>query len=262
MKTKLSVHDKIRNAAACQAVENLHARHCYMHSAGRNVEEVDHHWLRSPDASWGHAFGKWLGWQGVKYGWGGSLERQGYGAFLQLTQVWPQVIGLDPRPLYEAAMHTLATDIIEVADDGQSARAYFYTPGAVSSTLNTDGRREGVWMWERYGVEFVRDENGDWKFLTLQVCPDLVIPMDCGNPAADSFRRLREGLGGPPPFDTTAQVLGCAGPVAPIVDETEPVHSDWSLVQTVQDPLPWPEPYEHFDPRRSYRHRAKDWPKE
>ena len=220
MKPDLSTHDKIRNAAACQDVENLHARHCYMHCAGRNVEEVDHYWIRSDKVSWGHAFGKWTGWQGVKFGWGSSLERQGYGAYLQLTQVWPQVTGLDPRPLFEAAMHTLATDIIEVAGDGRTARAYFYTPGAISSTLNLSRKREGMWMWERYGIEY----------------PSFARPGD--------------------------QVLGCAGPVAPIVDEPEPVHTGWSLIQPVQDPVPWPEPYESYCYERSYRYRTKDWKEE
>lgn len=258
MSATLSTHEKIRNASACQEVENLHARHCYLHCAGRNIEEADRYWIRSEQASWGHAFGKWTGWQGVKFGWGGSLERQGYGSFLELTQVWPQVLGLDPRPLYEAAMHTLATDIIEIASDGQTARACFYTPGAISSTLNVSRQREGAWMWERYGIEYQKDEDGQWKFLTIQVCPDLVAPLDCGNPAADSWQRLHDGAERPPFGD--AQVLDCAGPVAPIVDEPEPVHADWSLVQTVQDPVPWPEPYDTYDRSRSYRYRVKDWP--
>ena len=259
MKPNLSTYEKIRNASACQEVENLHARHCYMHCAGRNVEEVDNYWIDSDKVSWGHAFGKWTGWQGVKFGWGSSLERQGYGSYLELTQVWPQVTGLDPRPLYEAAMHTLATDIIEVAEDGQTARAYFYTPGAISSTLNTSRKREGMWMWERYGIEYALDEDGEWKLFTIQVCPDLMVPLDCANPAELSWVRVKNHEA-PPTFGRTGdQVLGCAGPIAPIVDEPEPVHADWSLVQTVQNPVPWPEPYHTYDYERSYRFRVKDW---
>ena len=258
MKPNLSTHEKIRNACACQEVENLHARHCYMHCAGRNVEEVDHFWICSDKVSWGHAFGKWIGWQGVKFGWGSSLERQGYGSYLELTQVWPQVTGLDPRPLYEAAMHTLATDIIEVAEDGQTARAYFYTPGAISSTLNTSRKREGMWMWERYGIEYARDEDGTWKFFTIQVCPDLMVPLDSANPAELSWVRVKNHEA-PPAFGRGGdQVLGCAGPIAPIVDEPDPVHADWTLVQTVQNPVPWPEPYQTFDYEESYRFRVKD----
>ncbi len=262
MKPKLSTKEKIRNASACQEVENLHARHCFLHCAGRNLEEVDQYWICSDQVSWGHAFGKWTGWQGVKFGWGSSLERQTYGAYLELTQTWPQVTGVDPRPLYEAAMHTLATDIIEVAADGQSARAYFYTPGSVTSTLNPDRKRSGMWMWERYGIEYMRDEDGEWKFFTIQVCPDLMLPLDAVNPAEMSLERI---MAGEPPMSygrAGDQVLGVGGPVAPIVDEPEPVHGEWSLVQTLQNPVPWPEPYETFDYERSYRHLVKNWPQE
>ena len=65
----------------------------------------------------------------------------------------------------------LATDIIEVAGDGRTARAYFYTPGAISSTLNLSRKREGMWMWERYGIEYAKDEDGNWKLFTIQDCP-------------------------------------------------------------------------------------------
>lgn len=121
MRKKLTTSEKIRNAIACQEVENLHARHCFMHCAGRNIEEIDNYWSHDPGVSWGHAFGKWTSWTGVKFGWGGSLERKGTLAFLQLTQVWPQIAGLDPRPIQESAIHMLATDIIEVAADGKTA---------------------------------------------------------------------------------------------------------------------------------------------
>ena len=114
-------------------------------------------------------------------------------------------------------------------------------------------------MWERYGIEYARDDQGQWKFFTIQVCPDLVAPLDCANPAEDSWARL-QGDFQPPSFGD-GQVLGCAGPIAPIVDEQEPVHSDWSLIQTVQNPVPWPEPYDTYCYRRSYRFRVKDWDK-
>ncbi len=258
MKRNLTTAQKIHNAAACQEVENLHARHCYMHCGGRNIEEIDTYWIHSDQASWGHAFGKWTSWTGVKFGWGGSLERQGTSEFLRLTQVWPQVAGLDPRPLAEAAMHTLATDIIEIADDGMTARAYFYTPGTIYSTLNLNKEREGAWMWERYGIEYIYDD-GVWKFLTIQVCPDIMAPLDCANPAAMSYDMLQKGISMPPIGSDDSEIPGGGGPKAPVLDEPEPVHSDYKLTQTVQNPVPWPEPYETYNPKRSYRYRVKDW---
>ena len=260
MHQNLTTSQKIHNAAACQAVENLHARHCFMHCAGRNIEEIDNYWSHDERVSWGHAFGKWTSWTGVKFGWGGSLERQGTLAFLQLTQVWPQIAGLDPRPLKESAIHMLATDIIEVAADGKSARAYFYTPGVICSTLNMNRKRRGSLMWERYGIEYVC-EDGEWKFFTIQVCPDISAQLDQGNPARESYQRLT-GKGpkmGPPPGGMGGQLDGGGGPSGPVLDETEPVHSNYSLVQTVQNPVPWPEPYDTFHYGTSYRFRVKDY---
>lgn len=259
MKRNLTTAEKIRNAVACQDVENLHARHCYMHCGGRNIEEVDNYWIHSDGVSWGHSFGKWTSWTGVKFGWGGSLERKGTSCFLQLTQVWPQVAGLDPRPLSEAAMHTLATDIIEVAEDGKSARAYFYTPGTISSTLNMSKEREGSWLWERYGIEYMLDDDGEWKFFTIQVCPDIMAGFDGMNPTKASYDMTVAGIVRPDADADTSQIPGGGGPNAPITDEPEHVHNSYGITQTVQDPVPWPEPYATFNYDRSYRHRVKDW---
>lgn len=260
MRQKLTTSEKIRNAAACQEVENLHARHCFMHCAGRNIEEIDNYWSHDPGVSWGHAFGKWTSWTGVKFGWGGSLERKGTLAFLQLTQVWPQIAGLDPRPIQESAIHMLATDIIEVAADGKTARAYFYTPGAICSMLNLNRQRKCFLMWERYGIEYVC-EDGQWKFYTIQVCPDIMAPLDVVNPAANSYQELtrKDADAGPAAID--GQLVGGGGPSGPVLDETEPVHVKYSLIQPVQNPVPWPEPYDTFDPGTSYRLRVKDYRK-
>lgn len=258
MKRNLTTTQKIHNAAACQEVENLHARHCFMHCAGRNIEEIDNYWSHDPNVSWGHAFGKWKTWTGVKFGWGGSLERQTTLAFLQLTQVWPQIAGLDPRPIKEAAIHMLATDIIEVAEDGKSARAYFYTPGTICSTLNMNKKKRGFLMWERYGIEYVY-ENGDWKFFTIQVCPDISAPLDVNNPAAASYQMLTSPApGGMPPMGG-GQLDGNGGPSGPVLDDPEPVHHNYSLIQTVQNPVPWPEPYETFDFGTSYHFRVTEY---
>lgn len=261
MRKKLTTSEKIRNAVACQEVENLHARHCFMHCAGRNIEETDNYWSHDPGVSWGHAFGKWTSWTGVKFGWGGSLERKGTLAFLQLTQVWPQIAGLDPRPIQESAIHMLATDIIEVAADGKTARAYFYTPGAICSMLNTNRQRKCFLMWERYGIEYVC-EDGQWKFFTIQVCPDIMAPMDTVNPAASSYQELvGKAEAGPGLVVGSGQLAGGGGPSDPILDETEPVHVKYSLIQPVQNPVPWPEPYDTFDQGTSYRLRVKDYKK-
>lgn len=258
MPKNMTVFEMIRNASACQEIKNLHVRHCYMHCAGRNIEEIDNYWLRDERASWGHMFGKWITWTGVKFGWRGSLERQGMSFFLQLSQVLPQTAGLDPRPLSEAAMQTLVTDIIEVAADGHSAWAYFYTLGAIYSTLDTSHECEEKWLWERNGIDYMKDENGVRKSFTIQVCLDIMAALDFFNPAAESYRREKTGVDArPPPNRSSGQPdPGRRGSIAPIVNDPVPEHAVYSVLNTVHDPLPWPEPYDTFGYIRSSRYRV------
>ena len=48
--------------------------------------------------------------------------------------------------------HMLTTSIIEISEDGQTAKAYWYTPGIVGSG----------WMYENYACDFIK-EDGEWK---------------------------------------------------------------------------------------------------
>ena len=68
----------------------------------------------------------------------------------------------------ECSVHTLVCDVIEVADDGKSARASFVTPGAINSTLDPDQEKWCHIMWERYGSDFVID---DWTRITDTTIP-------------------------------------------------------------------------------------------
>lgn len=70
----------------------------------------------------------------------------------------------------EASVHILFTDIIEVADDGKSARGSFITPGVIFCRLNRHEYPYCNVLWERYGSDFVL-EHGRWLYLHEQVLP-------------------------------------------------------------------------------------------
>ena len=161
------------------------------------------------------------------------------------VSTYPEVEGMDPRPLMECAVHMLGSSIIEVADDGQSARASWYTPGVIFSTLNWHGKREGIWIWERYGNDFVR-EGGEWKIFSQHVCNDYGGPFDVVNFAADAYKRLlnpqpRKPMEGPGPAD------GAEGTPAPPKSDYPLFYSGYDPLQTPQNPVAWPAPYETFD---------------
>ena len=151
---------------------------------------------------------------------------------------------MDPRPLSEVSCHTLVTDIIEVADDGQTARAYFLTPGLIYSTLNVNQKKRCAYLWERYGADFVY-EDGQWLFLHEQVCPDIFGNLDDGNWAHSKYEMLKN----PPPPPP-------AGAMPPKKDQRlqdpGPLHKDWTPIQPVQDTVPWPVPYVTMDNDNTY----------
>ena len=143
MNRNLTLSQRIHNCAATQEVEFCHATHTYFHSKANSLEEWSRIWSKgNPDktkfdtSSWAHAFGRMRGWRSVWHGSVTLYDGKAFERWLSLFEVMPEIGGLDPRPLMEISMHTLATDIVEVADDGLSARATFLTPGNIGGAEN------------------------------------------------------------------------------------------------------------------------------
>jgi hypothetical protein len=243
MKQHLSLSQRIKNAAASHAVENVKARHTYLHARADATGEWGAIWSRTDEVTWAHAFGRMRGFDQV---WYGSVTQYDVGCmhnFIALYDKYPEVGGKDPRPLSEASVHTLVNDVIEVADDGLSARASFITPGVIHSHLTPMEHKYCHVLWERYGSDFVF-EDGAWKYLDEQVCPDIMTSLDNGNWAVTDYERL------------TAQVAEEAPPPTlgdpPPVTDPGPLHEPYSAVRPPKDTVPWPEPYATMDDIHRY----------
>jgi hypothetical protein len=240
--SSLSLSERIRNAAASLAVENVKARHSYLHGRADATGEWGNLWSRSDWCSWAHAFGRMRGFDQVWYGSVTRYDAMAMENYLEMYQKYPEIGGKDPRPLMEASVHTLVTDIIEVAADGQSARASFITPGVIHSVLTPDGRKYCNVLWERYGSDFVY-EDGKWKYLHEHVCPDILTKLDNIDWAAMDYGRLTsQAVDAPPP------TLGEPPPVR----DKGPLHKPYSTLQPPQNTVPWPEPYETLDEFNTY----------
>lgn len=150
--------------------------------------------------------------------WYGSVaqyDKMSFENAIELMNIYPETAGKDPRPLMEASVHTLVTDIIEVAEDGMSARGSFITPGVIHSTLTTEQKKYCNVLWERYGSDFVY-EDGKWKYLHEQVCPDILSRMDCLNWAAEEYARITapEEKEAPPGHTWRSTACNRSGPSA------------------------------------------------
>jgi hypothetical protein len=242
MKKHLSLSQRIHNAVGSQEVENVKARHTYYHGRADATGEWGNIWSHSKESSWAHAFGRMRGFDQVWYGSVTQYDKMAMENWLGLYEKYPEVGGKDPRPLMEASVHTLVTDVIEVADDGMSARGSFITPGVIHSVLTPEGKKYCNVMWERYGSDFVL-EDGEWKYLHEHVCPDIMGELDMIDWAAEDYARITA----PNPEPPKSPTLG-----TPPVSDPGPLHFPYSVLQTPQNTVPWPEPYATLDENNTY----------
>lgn len=242
MKKHLNLSQRIHNATGSQAAENVKARHTYLHARCDNSTEWNELWTHSDECGWAHAFGCMKGFEQVWYGSVTSYDKLAMENWLEIIETYPELGGKDPRPLMEASVHTLVTDVIEVADDGMSARGSFITPGVIHSTLTAFGTKYCRVLWERYGADFVY-EDGEWKYLNEQVCPDILTDLDVGDWAAEDYRRHTDPSAAPPPPVTAGN---------PPVTYPGPWHVPYTIFQLPQDDAPWPVPYKTMDEENRY----------
>ena len=157
---KLTLHQRIHNAFGCQEAEEIKAVHGYLHAGSRSEEEWLNLWDRSDEISWGHSFGRMHGWEEV---WNGSVTYYGrniLGGYISMLDLYPEAGGKDPRAVCGLGMHTLASGVVEAAEDGMSVRTMFYTPGIMISNLDESGEKGCTFLWERYGSDFVFKDGG------------------------------------------------------------------------------------------------------
>jgi len=191
---------RAHRVAAINEVENLMARHIYYHACCFNKEELDDIWTRlQPDeAAWKQNFGWWYTLDHIyPYYAPEAAKIRGENLRLELMEAKPELAerlkSIDGRKLSEMSTHVLSSSVIEIAEDGMSARGLWYTPGFA---LRGFGGQLGVtWMYEKYGADFVY-EDGEWKFLHLLICMDI---MGNGDTTDWCHPAPMGGPGGPPP---------------------------------------------------------------
>ena len=245
MKRHLSVEQRLEQALASQQVEKLHGKHNYFHARNFSAEEWSTIWSQSDNTAWAHGFGRMRGFDQIWYNSVTMYDYSVYETYIDLVQMFPEIGGLDPRPVMELSMHTLVNGIIEVAEDGKTARSSFVTPGMLYDCINSMAVKQGISFWERYGSDFVC-EDGVWKYLHEHVCPDFGMPFDFVNMAADEYERaVNPALGGPmaPPAGRDDRVE---------LADPGPLQQKYSIFQPVQNTVPWPEPYVSMDDQHSY----------
>lgn len=195
---------------AVGAIENLMALHSYYHAADMNREELDNCWSQEREAEviWSQNFGRWQGLRKKLYPMYAGDNKYTDAEWLKskIIKAHPEmeeaIKDLDGRALAEMPVHVLASPVIEIAEDGMSAKGLWYTPGYALRRNYLQDTASACWMWEKYGADFVW-ENGEWKFLHIQIGMDIMAnygeswaePKPMGGPGGPGG----PGPAGPPP---------------------------------------------------------------
>ena len=258
MKRNLTTSQKIHFAEASNEIESEFALHVFYHSTEVRPDSpfTSVKWSkRSSEVTSSHGFGGLVGYDYAVLGWTKGMTDFAGLLYEKCAERYPEIRKLDeknPEDYYNlgtgCVMHTLASPVIEVAEDGMSAKTSFYTPGMVWATLTFTGKQRGGWMWERYGQDLVFEE-GEWRVLNNQVMLDWQTDIDFGNIGRDSYKEMKETgwiwNGMMPGPDTYKELPG-------------PANMDYWPVIIPQRTVLWPEPYKTYDETWHYIPEAGD----
>lgn len=225
-----------RYARDVQAVQNLMSRRAFYHSIGRNENELEL-WAKNHEVRWAQNQGCYVGMKSIKVYYDDTNRQMQAAELERLSKANPAIQNVpENRYIGNFVFHPLTTPIIEVAEDGQSAKGVWYTPGVILAA--GDGKTPmGIWIWERYGVDFVKEDD-QWRILNLQVNTDFGTPM--GEPLTvpeEAAAMGSEGAAAPAP-GPGGENLTIPGPDIP-----KQIYQTYSVTRVPTITPAMPEPY-------------------
>jgi ketosteroid isomerase-like protein len=209
----VSLEQRIARLDAVRQVQNVMGRYSFWHTANMHAECADLFALKTPGTRAEMMWGVYSGAGGIR----------------RLYEGWHRALGPE-ADVGAMHMHTLTTPVIEVAGDGQTARAVWVSPG--HETI--DGHAN--WAWCKYACDFTV-EDGEWKIWHLHVYGIFFTPYDQPWTAPGDDAAVVD-----PPF-TPPELAADRPPTTRWMYTPDAVY--------VNEPAP-PAPYDTFDEGESY----------
>lgn len=218
-------------------IQNVFALHEYYHHLP-SVEVEMIFAKKQKDVSFGQNWGVWVGLDHVKAYYKSSSKEELQKRLDTIRKYNPDI----PNDIKYAnagsgMFHMLTTPIIEVAEDGQTAKGMWYTPAASNSFNEREKKWQAGWMYEKYAVDFIK-EDGKWKIWHFNVFCDFGCTFEKSWVDAAEEERLNPR----PPMEM---------PINVPPDLPGPGFKEYSTRRVWQLPKP-PEPYRTFSETFSY----------
>lgn len=162
--SELNLEKRLEKLEAVNAVQNLVGRYEFWHVANLHRRCLGLFALDTPGVRIEMDWGVFDGRAGVErffLGYHGRHDAETPGADLK----------------GDMHMHTQTTPVIEIADDLQSAKGVWISPGHETIPLGPGGSKKAFWIWIKYGFDFTR-ERGDWKIWHMHVYNIFICPYE------------------------------------------------------------------------------------
>jgi len=163
-KIALRAEKMAQTARDVQEIQNVMSRHSFLDAQGKNREQVMEIFSQTmPDVCCiFHNTTIYRGLENIIHYYCDNWENKFRPRMLErITKLFPEIPKTKENELVGyMKMHTNCTPYIIVAGDGKTAKGTWESPGFV--TVPGDGKIEAMWMWERFAVDFIK-ENGKWK---------------------------------------------------------------------------------------------------
>lgn len=204
---------RLERLEAVHQIQNLMGRYAFYHSAYRD-ELIPAMFADREDLLVEMPFGTFSGGDAARRAWGSPPAP------------------VPPRDLTgEYVEHLLTTPVVEIAQDGFTARAAWISPGAEAHHLGWEEGNplRGLWYWGRYSADFIL-EGGAWKLWHFRLSATFITDYEA------SFTDVAAQLS-PPPLPPASEF----GPDAPPRGQV-PYSPGWDP----RDLMLAPEPYDTF----------------
>lgn len=197
LEERLAVYEKkTQKALDYQEIQNIFSLHEYYHFTPS--EEMEMIWAQKhKDVTFGQNWGVVVGLENVMATYKNMSDERKQKQVDAKRKWFPDIENDKKNAMVgEMGFHMLTTPVIEVAEDGETAKGMWYTPGFMTMFNEKTGKFEANWMYEKYAVDFVK-EDGHWKIWHFNVYTDFACPYYKSWVDASEERKTMGPPGGP-----------------------------------------------------------------